>query len=71
MQNARDKPIITMVEMVPYYIRKRIESKQVPFEKLNHLMPPRILKLVENSRHDTRTCIVEYVEILIFQVKGF
>lgn len=69
--SARDKPIITLVEMVRCYIMRRIESKQVAAEKMNQHVPHRILKLVEKNRRESRACIVEYAGNLAFQVKGF
>ena len=69
--HARDKPIITLLEMIRCYIMKRVESKLASVSKWKHPVGPRIFKLIEKNKIQSRECIVEYAGDLAFQVKDF
>lgn len=68
---ARDKPIITLLEMIRCYIMKRIKSKIESIRKWKHPVGPRVFKLIEKNKMQSRECIVEYAGDLAFQVKDF
>ena len=64
--HARDKPIITLLEMIRCYIMKRVESKLAYVSKWKHLVGPRVFKLIEKNKIQSRECIVEYADDLAF-----
>ena len=65
---ARDKPIITLVEMVRTYIMKRIVSKREAAEKWKQPVAPRIWKLIESSKSQATECISDYCGDMKFEV---
>ena len=65
---ARDKPIITLVEMVRTYIMKRIVSKSEATEKWKLPVGPRIWKLIESSKSQATDCISDYCGDMKFEV---
>ena len=48
--HARDQPIITMLELIRRYIRKRMVARRVMVDKWHHEVGPRVLKIIEKNK---------------------
>ena len=68
---ARDKPIITMMEMIRRYIRKRLVTRKELVDKWHHEVGPRILKILEKNRKESLEFIVEYCGEGKFEVRNY
>lgn len=68
--DARDKPIITLMEMVRCYIMKRIQAKSSEVSKWKSHVGPRIHKLIESNKLRSGHYIPSYSGDLAFQVVG-
>ena len=65
---ARDKPIIKLLELVRGYIMKQIVSKREAASKWKHPVGPRIWKLLESSKTLAMDCISDYCGEMKFEV---
>ena len=65
---ARDKPIITLLELVRGYIMKRIVSKREATAKWKHPVGPNIWKLLQSSKTLAQDCISDYCGDMKFEV---
>ncbi|KAK1553267.1 hypothetical protein Q3G72_031866 [Acer saccharum] len=67
---ARDKPVITLMEMIRNYLMKRFERKRSEVEKWQHAIGPKVFKFVEKLKLESTICHSEYSGNSTFQVKG-
>lgn len=67
---ARDKPIITLLEMVRCYMMRRIEAKRKELSRWKTVVGPRIFQLIEENKLKSTHCIADYGGDLAFQVRG-
>ena len=67
--HARDQPIITMLELIRRYIRKRMVARRVMVDKWHHEVGPRVLKIIEKNKQHSVECIAEYCGDLKFEVR--
>ena len=68
--DARDKPIITLLEVVRVYIMKRIVSKREVAQKWNQPFGPNIWKLLQSSNYLTQDFILDYCGDMKFKVSS-
>ena len=67
--DTHDKPIITMSEMIRIYIRRRFVNKFELAEKWNHVVGPRVFKILGKDKDRSTECIVEYCGELKYEVR--
>ncbi|KAK1563271.1 hypothetical protein Q3G72_025243 [Acer saccharum] len=67
---ARDKPVITLMEMIRNYLMKRLVRKRSEVEKLQHAIGPKVFKFVEKLKLESTICHSEYNGNSTFQVRG-
>ena len=48
--HARDQPMITMLELIRRYIRKRMVAQREMVDKWHHELGPRVLKIIEKNK---------------------
>ena len=68
---ARDKPVITLMEMIRNYLMKRLVRKRSEVEKWQHDIGPKVFKFVEKLKLESAVCHSEYSGNSTFQVRGF
>ncbi|KAL5553064.1 hypothetical protein UlMin_040465 [Ulmus minor] len=68
---ARDKPIITLLEMIRNYLMKRMAKKRVEVDKWHHLVGPKVFKFIEKVKLETSGCHSDFCGNNIFQVRNF
>ena len=68
---ARDKSVITLLEMIRNYLMKRMARKRVDVEKWNHPVGPKLFKLIEKVKLETSGCHSDFCGNNIFQVRSF
>ena len=68
---ARDKPIITLLEMIRNYLMKRMAKKRVQVEKWHHPVGPKVFKFMEKVKLKTSGCQSDFCGNNIFQVRNF
>ncbi|KAI9169978.1 hypothetical protein LWI28_020450 [Acer negundo] len=61
---ARDKPVITLMEMIRNYIMKRLVRKRAEVEKWNHDIGPNVFKVVERLKLESSIYHPEYSALL-------
>ena len=69
--NARDKPIITLLEMVRCYIIKMIESKQIVFKSLTILLGPSFLNFLRRTYINHVAALLNMLLTSHFKSKAF
>ncbi|KAK0586347.1 hypothetical protein LWI29_005364 [Acer saccharum] len=67
---ARDKPVITLIEMIRNYLMKRLVRKRAEVEKWNHDIGPNVFKVVERLKLESSICHPEYSGNFHYQVRG-
>ncbi|KAK0594585.1 hypothetical protein LWI29_037000 [Acer saccharum] len=67
---ARDKPVITLMEMIINYLMKRLVRKRAEVEKWNHDIGPNVFKVVERLKLESSICHPEYSGNFHYQVRG-
>ncbi|KAK3183169.1 hypothetical protein Dsin_030455 [Dipteronia sinensis] len=66
---ARDKPVITLIEMIMVYLMKRLVTKRAAAEKWHHQISPKVMKFVERIKMDSSNCSPEYSGNYVYQAK--
>ncbi|KAK2655818.1 hypothetical protein Ddye_008870 [Dipteronia dyeriana] len=69
--NARDKPVISMMEMIKNYLMKRLVRKRAELERWKHEIGPKVFKLVEKVKLESNICCPEYCGNHKYQVRGY
>ncbi|KAK2636514.1 hypothetical protein Ddye_031306 [Dipteronia dyeriana] len=60
--NTRDKPMISLMEMIKTYLMKRLTRKRVELEWWKHEIGPTVFKIIENVKLGSNFCRLEYLE---------
>ena len=68
---ARDKPIITCMDMIRRYISKKLVARKESVEKWHHEVGPRVFKILENSKLESVNSIPEYYGEQKFEVGAY
>ncbi|KAL5579744.1 hypothetical protein UlMin_012186 [Ulmus minor] len=68
--HARDKPVITLMEMIRNYLMKRLVRKRSDADKWHHQIGPKVLKYVEKLKLESGSCCSEYSGHYVYQVRG-
>ena len=63
---ARDKPIITLLEMIRNYSMKRMAKKRVEVDKWHHPVGPKVFKFIEKVKLETSGCHSDFYGNNIF-----
>ncbi|KAG8363956.1 hypothetical protein BUALT_Bualt19G0076300 [Buddleja alternifolia] len=58
---ARNKPLLNMLEKITINIQKRLQAKRIEATKWDGPLCPKIQKILEKLKNDTRSCIFTYV----------
>lgn len=66
---ARDKPIITLLEMVRFYIMQRMVSKPEHVTRWHGEIRPMISKVLEKAKAGSCNCIAVWAGALKFEVR--
>ena len=66
---ARDKPIITILETIRKYIRKRLVTCRELADKWHHDIGLRVFKILEKSKLESLDSIPKYCGDLKFEVR--
>ncbi|KAK1587371.1 hypothetical protein Q3G72_012209 [Acer saccharum] len=66
---ARDKPVITLMEMIRVYLMKRLVTKRAEVQKWHHQIGPKVMKFVEKIKMESSICNPAYCGNYVFQVK--
>ncbi|KAK2638966.1 hypothetical protein Ddye_026761, partial [Dipteronia dyeriana] len=69
--NARNKPVISIMEMIRNYLIKRLVSKRAELERWKHEIGPKVFKLVEKVKFESNICCPEYCGNHKYQVRGY
>ncbi|KAL5540018.1 hypothetical protein UlMin_043973 [Ulmus minor] len=67
---ARDKPIITLLEMIHTYMMKRLTRKRAEIEKWKHPMGPKVYRYVEKIKSLSVYCTPTFSGNNTFQVEA-
>ncbi|KAG8377443.1 hypothetical protein BUALT_Bualt08G0033400 [Buddleja alternifolia] len=54
---ARNKPLLSMVESIRVYLMKRLQSKRNYMSRWKEMVSPKVLKQVDKLKDNTRSCI--------------
>lgn len=68
IREARDKPIITMLEMIRRQLMSRYEEKRSWILTCNGTLCPKIQKIIEEMKVEARNCEVAYAGNHIYEV---
>ncbi|KAK1568590.1 hypothetical protein Q3G72_026313 [Acer saccharum] len=68
--SARDKPIITMMEMIRNYLMTRLVRKRAELEKWSHQIGPKVFRFVEKIKQENVYCYPRYSGNYTYQVRG-
>ncbi|KAG8366649.1 hypothetical protein BUALT_Bualt17G0101600 [Buddleja alternifolia] len=66
---ARNKPLLNMLERIRIYIQKRLQVRRELTDKWNDAICPKIQTTLEKLKNDTRSCMARYVGGTKFEVK--
>ncbi|KAG8380434.1 hypothetical protein BUALT_Bualt06G0014900 [Buddleja alternifolia] len=66
---ARNKPLLNMLEKIRIYIQKRLQAKRVEATNWDGPLCPKIQKILDKLKNDTRSCISTYVGGSKFEVR--
>ncbi|KAK2654694.1 hypothetical protein Ddye_014550 [Dipteronia dyeriana] len=69
--NARDKLVISMMEMIKNYLMKRLVRKRAELERWKHEIGHKVFKLVEKVKLESNICYPEYCGNHKYQVRGY
>ncbi|KAG8373955.1 hypothetical protein BUALT_Bualt11G0079600 [Buddleja alternifolia] len=58
---ARNKPLLSMVESIRVYLMKRLQSKRNYMSRWKEMVSPKVLKQVDKLKDNTRSCISTHV----------
>ncbi|TXG49115.1 hypothetical protein EZV62_024990 [Acer yangbiense] len=67
---ARDKLVITHMEMIRNYLMKRLVKKRAELEKWTHDIGPNVFRIVEKLKMESSICQTEYNGNLKYQKDG-
>ncbi|KAK2645443.1 hypothetical protein Ddye_020638 [Dipteronia dyeriana] len=67
---ARDKQIITILEMIRNYIMTRLVRKRIEVEKWSHEIGPKVFRFVEKVKQESVYCYFEYSGNSTYQVRA-
>ncbi|KAL5574033.1 hypothetical protein UlMin_023630 [Ulmus minor] len=67
---ARDKPIITLLEMIRTYMMKRLTRKRAEIEKWKHPVGPKVYRYVEKIKSLSVYCTLNFSGNNTFQVEA-
>ncbi|KAL5574783.1 hypothetical protein UlMin_016482 [Ulmus minor] len=70
IMQARDKPIITLLEMIRNYMMKRLSRKRAEIEKWKHPVGPKVFKYVEKMKSQSVYCTPVFSGNHTFQVQA-
>ena len=68
---ARDKPIITLLEMIRNYLMNMLTRKRQEIHKWTHPVGPKVFKQMEKVKLETTVCKPTYSGDRVFQVECF
>ncbi|KAK1587400.1 hypothetical protein Q3G72_012459 [Acer saccharum] len=66
---ARDKPVITLMEMIRNYLMKRLVKKRAKLDKWTHDIGPNVFRILEKLKMESSICQPEYSGNLKYQVR--
>ena len=69
IMQAREKPIITLLEMIHTYMMKRLTRKRAEIEKWKHLVGPKVYRYVEKIKSLSVYCTPTFSGNNTFQVE--
>ena len=69
--SARDKLIITLLEMIRNYLMKRLIRKRKDVSKWTHLVGPKVFKFMKKVKLETAICQPHYLGNKVYQVECF
>ncbi|XP_016648901.1 PREDICTED: uncharacterized protein LOC107880890 [Prunus mume] len=67
---VRDKPILTMLERIRYYIMLLIATRRASCEKWKHAVSPRIFGILEKTKKESTWCIPKLAGESLYEVKN-
>ncbi|XP_062114539.1 uncharacterized protein LOC133825641 [Humulus lupulus] len=67
--DARDKPIITLLEKIRFWLMSRFYNKKAELEKMTQPVGKRILKIIEKQKEVAKHCLVTRSDKFQFQVQ--
>ncbi|XP_062103051.1 uncharacterized protein LOC133814050 [Humulus lupulus] len=67
--DARDKPIITLLEKIRFWLMSRFYNKKAELEKMTQPLGKRILKIIEKQKEVAKHCLVTRSDKFQFQVQ--
>ncbi|XP_062089467.1 uncharacterized protein LOC133796002 [Humulus lupulus] len=67
--NAHEKPIITLLEKIRFWLMSRFYNKKVELEKMTQHVGKRILKIIKNKKKVAKHCLVTRSDKFEFQVQ--
>ncbi|XP_062119093.1 uncharacterized protein LOC133832818 [Humulus lupulus] len=67
--DARDKPIITLLEKIRFWLMSRFYNKKAKLEKMTQPVGKRILKIIEKQKEVAKHCLVTRFDKIEFQVQ--
>ncbi|KAK3205776.1 hypothetical protein Dsin_019822 [Dipteronia sinensis] len=67
---ARDKHVISLMEMIRNYLMKMLVRKMTEVEKWNHDIGTNVFKVVERLKLENNICHLEYSGNFHYQVRG-
>ncbi|XP_062105109.1 uncharacterized protein LOC133816824 [Humulus lupulus] len=65
--DARDKPIITLLEKIRFWLMSRFYNKKAELEKMTQPVGKRILKIIEKQKEVAKHCLVTRSDKFQFQ----
>ena len=68
---ARDKPIITCMDMIRRYISKRLVARKKAAEKWRHDVGPQVFKILEKNKVESVNSIPDYCGDDKFEVRAY
>ncbi|KAL0312256.1 UNVERIFIED_CONTAM: hypothetical protein Sradi_5624900 [Sesamum radiatum] len=66
---ARNKPLLGMLETIRIYLQKRLQSRRDTSVRWHGPLCPKVQKVIEKLKNDTRTCISTYAGGSKFEVR--
>ncbi|KAK1564423.1 hypothetical protein Q3G72_002891 [Acer saccharum] len=69
--NAREKPVVTMMEMIMTYLMKRLVRKRDNLERWKHEIGPKVFKVIEKIKVESNIYCHEYCGNNKYQVRGY
>lgn len=68
IKDARDKPLLTMMEMIRRQLMARLQRKRDGIRASTYKICPKIMKKLERSKDDNRNCLSRWQNELEFEV---